>query len=194
MRNTILFLLFLITNLIFCQERKGIDYQIVEKVYSEKQGGYQLDKYHILRQNFLEKEFLLNLNLKDLRKTNENDNLVHSIIEDAYYENKILFYEIDRKEDTIVLWKLDGEYYSQIYFFHFNNEKMSFLGEIYIGDDCANEGCEAFNVPKEKIHVSKQYDFISVLFKGKNTFFSKEFSPNGSLSSENLTLHFRLLN
>ena len=194
MKNTILFLLFLITNLIFCQERKGIDYQIVEKVYSEKQGGYQLDKYHILRQNFLEKEFLLNLNLKDLRKTNENDNLVHSIIEDAYYENKILFYESDRKEDTIVLWKLDGEYYSQIYFFHFNNEKMSFLGEIYIGDDCANDGCEAFNVPKGKIHVSKQYDFISVLFKGKNTFFSKEFSPNGSLSSENLTLHFRLIN
>lgn len=194
MRITVLCLLILFSKIAVSQESSKIDYNFIEKRYSKKYGGYKLDNYHILNLTLSEKEFLLNLNLKDLKKNTENDNLIHSIFDDACCDNEFLFYESVKTEDTIVLWKLDGEYYSYIYFFHYDNEEIDFLGEVNIGENCVNEGCEAFNVSKEKIHVSKKYDFISVLFKGKNTFFSKEISPNGSLTSENLTLHFRLMN
>ena len=177
-----------------CQESKEIKYHLVKKKYSKQHGGYELNKKQFFTTKLSANASFVNLILKDLEeKHHEKDILLKHSTNSNCCDEIFLFYENDKTEDTIVLWKLDGEYYSQIYFFHFKNEKMSFLGEIHIGEDCVNEGCEAFNVSKEKIHVSKKHDFISVLFKGKNTFFSKEISPNGSLTSENLTLHFRLL-
>ena len=180
-------------NMAFCQANESIEYHLVNKTYSKKHGGFELAEKQFLTSKFSKDFFYINLLHKDLNEQQiVTKMLSQHDVDISMGDQTFLFYENKDFDDLVILWKMDGEYYSKIYFYYFTEKKIRYLGEVTIGDNCIKEGCEAFNVNKENIHISKINHFVSILFKGEHIFFSKEIVPNGSLSAENLTIDFSI--
>lgn len=195
-RSLFLLIVFFITiHNSFCQINEEIEYHIVKKTYSKEHNGFELAKNQFLTSKFSKDFFYINLTLKNLSvEESLTKILAQHDVDISMADETYLFYENNNANDMIFLWKLDDEYYSKIYFYYFTENRMRYLGEVTIGENCIKDGCEAFNVPKENIHVSKFNDFVSVLFKGEHVFFSKEIIPKGSLRSDNPTFDFSLNN
>lgn len=192
-RSLFLLIIFFITiHKSFCQIKEDIEYHIVKKPYSKEHNGFELAKNKFLTSKFSKDFFFIYLVFKDLSgQTIVTKTLTKHDADISLADETYLFYENKGFEDTIFLWKMDGEYYSKIYFYSFIKEKMKYLGEVTIGDNCAKDGCEAFNVQAENISVQKTRDFISIKFIGNHIFFSEKISPSGSLSAENLIINYK---
>lgn len=127
----------------------------------------------------------------------KNNKLLHKIISVhklgfAIDEEDIALYGNPSSNNKIIIWKLNDEQMTFFYFSLFNKNKITFLGEIYLGDaNCVF--CESFNFPKNRISVEETNNSFIIRFQGKSFMGNKgiiKSTLGGRVIMKDLTLEY----
>lgn len=110
---------------------------------------------------------------------------------ESYESPSFLLFENKKFENRIFMWKIEGEYFSNIFIYSINTT-IDFLGEITIGKFC-EPNCDTFNLTERDILVKGNKTSIEIIFKGR-TFYNTpkiiQSDKGGRIIAENLTLSY----
>ena len=116
---------------------------------------------------------------------------VHKLGFEIEKEN-IAIYENPNSDNKIIIWKLNDEQMTFFYFSVLKNNKITFLGDVYLGDgDC--KFCESFNFPENRILVEETNNSILIKFQGKSFMGNKNIIKSrlgGGILMNDLTLQY----
>ena len=125
------------------------------KDYNKKDGEWIKELVYISKSNGWNKELLSEVDITS-----------------GLYSDTLLFYGTNSIENQIIMWKQEGEHWSYIEFYVYQENEIKKIGDIALGIDCKN--CDALNFPEERISISTSQNEIEIRFKGESVYVGSE--------------------
>lgn len=160
-----------------CNQEVGKNYELTEqhqKYLKEiKRTGYVLNKHNLISFSISKINSKTGEWLKHLvffsRKSNWIEQIISSTdLSDGFYGDTLLFYKDKSSDRQVFIWKQEGEYYSYLNIYLFEEGNIEFIGDLCVGLDCKN--CDVFNFPENKIKVSEVTNGLKILFTEQTIF------------------------
>jgi hypothetical protein len=178
--NTLIYILISFISSIFFQEPKNYYCPVtIQQHYFKEAGNYafKLNNYNYVGLSTNEFDSLTGALFVHLTYYSKSNNWEKQILskEDfswGIYEDTLLFYKNNHTNKQVFIWKQEGEYYSYLYIYLLEKNKLLSLGDLCLGVDCKN--CDVFNFPNNEIEIYEFHNEISIVFKKPSIFRGSE--------------------